>query len=188
MVSEESQKIIIEQLSQDLEDLDGFLRDLWHFLPLPVCYMNPLFIILDANSALENFFNLKVNQLIGQKAEVLFTKKSLAQKIFQKLSEKKKPLKIEGEVLAKIKKEVVISASLRQDSQGNIVGYYLAFSDISNLKKLQQNLEEKVRERTRQLEERLNELERFRRLTLGRELRMVELKKEIERLKKELGR
>jgi hypothetical protein len=34
--------------------------------------------------------------------------------------------------------------------------------------------------------ERLAELERFQRLTVGRELKMIELKKEIEELKKEI--
>jgi len=41
-------------------------------------------------------------------------------------------------------------------------------------------------EKTRSLRERLLELEKFQRLTVGRELKMVELKKEIKRLKKEL--
>ena len=37
--------------------------------------------------------------------------------------------------------------------------------------------------KTRQLRERLEELEKFHRLTVGRELKMIELKKEIQRLK-----
>ncbi|KPJ71296.1 hypothetical protein AMJ50_02720 [Parcubacteria bacterium DG_74_3] len=37
------------------------------------------------------------------------------------------------------------------------------------------------------LETRLGSLEKFRKITVGRELRMIELKKEIQRLKKELG-
>jgi len=36
------------------------------------------------------------------------------------------------------------------------------------------------------LQKRINELEKFHKLTIGRELRMAELKKEIQRLKKEL--
>ena len=47
------------------------------------------------------------------------------------------------------------------------------------------SLEKKVKERTKELQERVNELERFHKLTIGRELKMVELKKEIEKLKKE---
>lgn len=47
-------------------------------------------------------------------------------------------------------------------------------------------LEEKVKKRTVELKERVEELERFQKITVGRELKMVELKKEIERLEKNL--
>jgi len=56
------------------------------------------------------------------------------------------------------------------------------------LKELAESLDKKVKERTKELQERLIELERFQRLTVGRELKMVELKKEIKRLKKELAK
>ena len=52
------------------------------------------------------------------------------------------------------------------------------------LEELSKSLEDKVKGRTRELEERLSELEKFHKLTVGRELKMMELKKEIERLKR----
>ena len=51
------------------------------------------------------------------------------------------------------------------------------------LEELAQSLEGKVKERTKELEERLSELERFHKLTVGRELKMIELKKELKKLK-----
>ena len=51
------------------------------------------------------------------------------------------------------------------------------------LQELTKNLEDKVKERTKELQDRLNELERFHRLTIGRELKMIELKKEIKKSK-----
>ena len=54
------------------------------------------------------------------------------------------------------------------------------------LEELTKSLDQKVKERTKELQERVNELEKFHRLTIGRELRMAELKKEIKRLKEEL--
>lgn len=51
------------------------------------------------------------------------------------------------------------------------------------LEEVNKSLEEKVKERTKALEKRVNELERFYRLTLSRELKMTELKKEIKKLK-----
>ncbi|MFH1522912.1 MAG: HAMP domain-containing protein [Patescibacteria group bacterium] len=52
------------------------------------------------------------------------------------------------------------------------------------LKDLSENLEEQVNERTTTLQEKMQELERFNKLAVGRELKMISLKKEIARLKK----
>jgi flavodoxin len=51
------------------------------------------------------------------------------------------------------------------------------------LRELAGGLESKVEERTSELKEKIKELERFNRVAVGRELKMIELKKEIEKLK-----
>lgn len=50
------------------------------------------------------------------------------------------------------------------------------------------NLEKMVKERTKDLQEKLEELEKFQKITIDRELKMVELKNEIEKLKRELSK
>lgn len=45
-------------------------------------------------------------------------------------------------------------------------------------------LEKGVQERTKKLQEKINELERFQKLTVARELKMIELKKELKKIKK----
>jgi len=52
------------------------------------------------------------------------------------------------------------------------------------LQELTQSLDQKVKARTKQLQDRVDELERFHKLTIGRELKMVELKKKIQELEK----
>ena len=52
------------------------------------------------------------------------------------------------------------------------------------LEELTAGLEEKVEQRTKELQDKLEKLEQFQKITIGRELKMVELKEEIERLKK----
>ncbi len=49
------------------------------------------------------------------------------------------------------------------------------------LRELSKNLEKQVGERTKELEEKVGELERFNKLAVGRELKMIELKKEIKK-------
>ena len=55
------------------------------------------------------------------------------------------------------------------------------------LQELNRSLEEQVRERTKELQKRLKELEDFRKVAVGRELRIIELKKEVNNLKKALA-
>jgi len=50
------------------------------------------------------------------------------------------------------------------------------------IKKLNEGLEQKIKERTQELKEKVDELERFREATIDRELRMKELKEDIARL------
>lgn len=49
--------------------------------------------------------------------------------------------------------------------------------------KIFEDLEMRVNEKTAELQEQVSELERFRKATINRELRMKELRDEIERLK-----
>jgi methyl-accepting chemotaxis protein len=54
------------------------------------------------------------------------------------------------------------------------------------LKELAENLEDRIEEKTKELQARIKELENFYHLNVNRELRMMELKREIEKLKTEL--
>ncbi len=54
------------------------------------------------------------------------------------------------------------------------------------LKELSESLERQVKARTKELQEKIEQLEKFNKLAVGRELKMVELKKEIKSLKKEI--
>lgn len=56
------------------------------------------------------------------------------------------------------------------------------------LQELAKGLEQKVKERTKELEDKVRELEKFQRLAVGRELRMVELKKELSEIQAKRSR
>ncbi len=53
------------------------------------------------------------------------------------------------------------------------------------LKDFSDTLDTQIKEKTKNLEEKIEELERFNKLVIGRELKMVELKEELEQLKQE---
>ena len=77
---------------------------------------------------------------------------------------------------------VLYNASVYKDVNGNVLGVFAAARDVTPLKKAELELAE---QRSRELE-RLAELERFQKLTVGRELKMIELKKEVDDLKRRL--
>ncbi len=58
------------------------------------------------------------------------------------------------------------------------------FKRTKDLEYLKKSLEKEVEKRTKELKEKMGELEEFNELATGRELKMIELKKEIEELKK----
>lgn len=80
--------------------------------------------------------------------------------------------------------DVLYNASVYKDTRGNVLGAFAAARDVTAQKKAEAEV---TTQRAREME-RLVELERFQKLTVGRELKMIELKKEIEDLKASLVR
>src|SRR4029079_12063267 len=76
--------------------------------------------------------------------------------------------------------DVLYNASVYRDAAGNVLGVFAAARDVTAQKRAEAEVAD---QRTRELE-RLGELERFQKLTVGRELKMIELKKEIASLKR----
>jgi PAS domain S-box-containing protein len=74
---------------------------------------------------------------------------------------------------------VLFNGSVYKDDRGNVLGVVIVARDTTAQKQL---AEREIAGREKELM-RIEELERFRKLTVGRELKMIELKKEIEELK-----
>jgi PAS domain S-box-containing protein len=75
--------------------------------------------------------------------------------------------------------EVLYNASTYRDADGNVLGAFAAARDVTEQMQAQRkNAEQQAKER-----EQLRELRKFQKLTIGRELKMTEIKKENERLR-----
>ena len=76
--------------------------------------------------------------------------------------------------------DVLYNASVYRDAKSQVLGVFAAARDVT----AQNRAQVEIAEQLGREQERLAELERFQRLTVGRELKMIELKKEIESLRR----
>jgi len=177
----------METLSQHLEGLLDYTKSLWQFLPLALCYLSPKGFILEINQAFETLSLWLISEISGKPLSTILSEKEASEIISQTL--KKKSLSNqETKLLTKKGEEIPVAAysCIREDKEGNIFGFFLAFIDIRESKKFREELERQVAERTKELQKKIEELEKINRLTVGRELKMIELKEEIQKLKEEL--
>jgi PAS domain S-box-containing protein len=138
--------------------------------------------ITDVNEATIRVTGVPREQLIGTDFSTYFTEPAQAregyQQVFAQSFVTDYPLTIrhrDGRLT-----DVLYNASVYKDARGRVLGVFAAARDVTARKRIEAELAE---QRRRELE-RLAELEKFQKLTVGRELKMVELKKEIEELRK----
>lgn len=177
-----------KQTMEDLEDLVSYVQNFNFFLPIAVCSISPNRNIIDINRAFEELTDYKPLEIIGKSVKTLFLEEDKIDKIINESIKKKTVRSRELTLISKDKKKILvdISVSVREDKKGNSIGYFVSITDITEIKKFQESLEEQVKERTKELQDKIRELEKFQKITVGRELKMIELKKEIEKLKEEL--
>ncbi len=139
--------------------------------------------ITDVNEATIKVTGVPREQLIGTDFSNYFTEPEKAREGYQQVFARgfvtDYPLTIrhkDGRLT-----DVLYNASVYKDTRGNVIGVFAAARDVTARKRAEEELAE---QRRRELD-RLADLEKFQRLTVGRELKMVELKKEIEELKRE---
>jgi len=149
--------------------------------------LDPLFTIstdgkiTDMNEATVNITGIEREKLIGSDFFDYFTEPQKAREVYQEVFAKgsvaDSPLILrhkDGKLT-----DVLFNGSVYKDDRGNVLGAVVVARDITEQKQL---AEREIAGREKELM-RIEELERFRKLTVGRELKMIELKKEIEELK-----
>lgn len=138
--------------------------------------------ITDVNEASVQATGVPREQLVGTDFSDYFTEPDEAragyQRVFAEGSVTDYPLTIRHRdgVLT----HVLYNASVYRDGSGAVLGVFAAARDVSAQKRAEAEIAE---QRAKELD-RLAELERFQRLTVGRELKMIELKKEIAELRR----
>jgi PAS domain S-box-containing protein len=140
--------------------------------------------ITDANQATVKLTGVSREQLIGTSFSDYFTDPAKAEEVYQRVLTQgliaDYPLTLRHRNGHETLTEVLYNASVYRDTHGKMLGVFAAARDITKQVQAQR---EAAHEHANELN-RLAELERFQRLTVGRELKMIELKKHIEYLEK----
>jgi PAS domain S-box-containing protein len=152
----------------------------------PLVTISPEGKITDVNEATIRVTGVERDRLVGTDFSDYFTEPDKAREGYRQVFAKgfvtDYPLTIRH--AAGGSTDVLYNASVYKDAGGNVLGVFAAARDVTAQKRAETEV---AHQRARELE-RLAELERFQKLTVGRELRMIELKKEIEDLRRAAGR
>ena len=171
-----------KQAEEQLRYASQYARSLVEASLDPLVTISPEGKITDVNEATIKVTGVPREKLIGTDFSEYFTEPEKAREGYQQVFAKgfvtDYPLTIrhkDGRLT-----DVLYNASVYKDARGNVLGVFAAARDVTAQKKAEAEVAE---QRTKELE-RLAELERFQKLTVGRELKMIELKKEIEEMRK----
>jgi PAS domain S-box-containing protein len=150
----------------------------------PLVTINTKGKITDMNQATVNITGVSREKLTGTDFFDYFTEPQKAREVYLEVFAKgyvaDSPLTLrhkDGKLT-----DVLFNGSTYKDDRGNVLGIVIVARDVTAQKIAEKNSAEREKEL-----ERLAELERFRKLTVGRELKMIELKIENEVLRKRIG-
>ncbi len=157
-MADEKLNLIKEELNrakEDLGDLEMYIKEFSSFLPLAVCTVNPIEIIININQvfqALTGYDSLEIN---GEHLAKIFLEKEKIKNLLNLTRKRGKVRTKELVLILKDRKEIPVnvSVSIRKDRDGNFIGYFLALFDITEIKKFREELEGKVKIRTKELED-----------------------------------
>jgi len=171
---EEKEKI--KTLQEDIALLESYAQDLFSFTPLPLCFVNPKGMILEVNPAFIKVTGYDEYDVIGKSISTLM-KEEDAEEIIRRTIEEGDLGNLESTIKDKEGNELPVGVftKSREVKGEGVNGIFFSFFDLS-----------KIKEKEKKLREKMEEMEKFHRFTVGREERMVELKEEIERLKRKL--
>ncbi len=146
----------------------------------PLVTISPEGKITDVNEATIKVTGVTREGLIGTNCCDYFTAPEKANEIYQRAFEQGSvtdcPLTMRHQNGTLT--EVLYNAAVHRDSSGKVPGLFAAARDVTEQTLAQAELAKQAKEL-----DRLTELERFQRLAIGRELKMIELKREMEYLK-----
>ncbi len=184
---------------KQLYETSEYLENLFNYANAPIIAWDTDYRITKFNHAFETLTGRSFDEVVGQKLDLLFpvqTKDQSLSHIYQtSKGERWDVVEIEIQnVNGEIKTVIWNSANIFDSDKVKIIATIAQGHDITKRKKaedeiqkLNQELEQQVQRRTAELSKTITELELQSKTFVGRELRMIELKKQIEEMERKIG-
>jgi len=157
-----------------LELIPTAREEVFEYVPQAIFVLNKNMLIVDTNKSAENlvkhgFFPVNNERIIGTSIDSLF-KNIFPNGVLEDIGFQKKLIQMKSNE-DRICFEIALNPLF--DEHNSLEGHLITIDDVTHQKKIEEKLKEKI-----------SELEQFKEVTVDRELKMVELKREISQLKK----
>jgi len=120
-------------MENELFVLENYINAIWQFLPVPVAYLNLQGVILDVSDSFTDMLHYRKDELVGGTLVGLFTEQGKMETIHHLTLEKSRASSHECVIKNKEGQSIPVDVStlIRKDENGNVIGYFVALSDIS---------------------------------------------------------
>jgi len=144
-----------KELLEDVTTLEGYIKDLWEILPVPVCITSSIFAILEIGEAFTKLFGYVRDEVMGHFLDILFENEEDFELFSKELLAKKRVFNFETTLKTKQGDRIttLISAIAREDENHEVVSYLFSFFDITQRRKAEKELKEKLNELEKYAEE-----------------------------------
>jgi PAS domain S-box-containing protein len=170
-----------KQMEDELKASHELIQSIYDSIPDAIIVGDTDLNLTSCNESVLKIFGYPPEELTGKNYSILIPEKRLNDPIHKKrLEQLLREGRLDGEEFIFKRKNgeefpADFSAVVIKDGEGNATSIIGTIKDITNRKKGEKKLHQKI-----------EELEKWQRLTVGREVRMAELKKEIKELKEKL--
>lgn len=142
------------RIDRTLIEFEQYIKSIWAFLPTPIAYVSPSGVILDSDTTLEQMLHCPREKLVGRLLEEFFPERD---KVARLQRETAKHGVVRNFVCSIANGDgltipVSISTLARHSDSGEIIGYFAAFTDISENQRIEDILRSTTSQQRKLLE------------------------------------
>ena len=133
---------IIDDLQKDITDLEKHIEELNEFLPIAFCLISTKGVIIDCNHHFSLLTGYPSEDMLGKNIDMLLKNRGEFQYIVTHTNKHTSLSNFETMLINKkgTTVTVLVSTSGRYDYEDHLLGYFLAFNDITGLRRIETSL------------------------------------------------